>query len=331
MKKSLLISIALISSLFLVSCGTKPLLDSHGCYESADEAITAAKKAKKDILIFATQNPEESSLAFETTVFGSDIFKEFEKAYIICHMEFGDDFIAKTIPGINDSISDELTSRYSQALIANSMISSCLAVSQFPAVYLLTKEGYYIADLNYAGDISDAETLKTKLAAVSEKASTIHSHLEATKKGSVSERMDAINWFMEEIDDDYSFSYVPLFYEGVELDKNNESGLVSSFYVRKVLLDAIRFAKVNDIASAVTTLEAGAKSGKLDGPEKQEVLYQAGVLLMQFGADDFTTIIHYFQAAIAADPESEIVPELEYVIAYLQMMAEYSASEAAAE
>lgn len=322
MKKTIFITttilISLFASLFLVSCGNKPLVDDHGCYESIEDAVNSGSKANKDILLLITQCPDETSEAFANSVFSSDLFKDdFSKNYTICHMDFGDNFAEKTLNAESEKISE----RYSEALFANSIMASCLSTASVPAAYLLTKEGYYIADLNYAGDVSSAQDLKIKLDAVSEKADTIHSRLAATETGTVVEKMEAIKWFQDNVAQDYLYTYVPLFYKGSLLDKNDESGYVSSFYVKYAVLEAIKFAQINDISSAVATLEDAAKSGKLKGPEKQEVLYQAGAFLLQYEMGDYNTIANYFEAAILADPESEFVEQLQYVTEYLRYLA----------
>lgn len=317
MRKTLFIATTFLASLLMVSCGKKPLTDAHGCFESIEEAVEAAGKSNKDILVFITQGPDEYSDAFSNAIFTSELFKDvFSKNYTIAHLDFGDAFAEKTL----NAPSEKLSQRYSEALFANSIMATCLSTSSIPAVYLLSKEGYYIADLNYSGDTTNSQELETKLAAIKEKAASIHSRIEATKTGTIIERMNAIKWFQDNIDADYLYTYVPLFYEGSELDKNDESGYVSQFYVKYVLLDAIKFAQINDIVSAVATLEAAAKSGKLKSHEKQEVLYQAGAFLLQNGLGEYETIANYFDAAIVADPESEVVSQLIYVRDYLRLM-----------
>ena len=312
-----------MASLLLVSCGDKPLLDSHGCYESVEEAKTQAAKAKKDILLVVTQTSAgNASDTFGKTVLESDLFqKELAKNFVCAHIDFGDEFIEKTIGEAEETAQQKaLGERYAKALIDNSMVASNLTVRAYPSVFIISKEGYYLMDLNYSQDIATADDLKTKIEAVSEKLSDTKARLAATKKGSVTERMNAINWFLEECETEYLFSYVPLFNEGVELDKNNESGLVSAFYLRKVLNDAIRFAKINDIGSAVKVLEEGARSGKLDGPDKFQAYYQAGFLLLQFGNVNPQVIINYFQAAIEADPTNESADEINFALTYLYNM-----------
>lgn len=318
MKKTLLLITALFASLFLVSCGKKTLLDEHGCFESIEEAVNSASKSKKDILLFITQCPSETCDAFTQAIFASDLFKEdFSKNYTIAHIDFGESFAEKTL----NAESEKISQRYSEALFSNSVMATCLSTAYIPAAYLLTSEGYYIADLNYSGDTSTAIDLKTKLDAVKEKAQNIHSHLAATKTGTVSNKMEAINWFYENISPEYIYTYVPLFYEGCNLDKKDESGYVSKFYVKYAILDAVKFAQINDIATAVASLEAAAKSGKLKGPEKQEVLYQAGAFLLQNEMGDYETIANYFEAAILANPEGEVVPQLQYVVDYLRILS----------
>jgi len=320
MKKTTLIAATLVcaASLF-VSCGKKAILDDYGFYQDIDDVKAAAKKGNLDVLVFVTQDGDDlNSSKYLSEVIRTDAMKNFIKGkYAVSVFDFSQKTFEKTV--VKEDASKEDKSKataFADLMQKNSRFVSFLNPADTPAAYLLTKEGFYVSQLNVKADdsVADLEVL------LNEKASELaelKTKIAATAKGSKEEKLAAIDNIFESTEPNYLFFYIDLINKYIELDKNNDSEKLSKYLITKADYDSANCFYANDSEGSIKVYKTVAENPHLDVAEKQQAYYMIGYLLYRIkGPESIDEIISSFEKAIEVYPDSENVDQLKVTLQY---------------
>lgn len=319
MKKfNILWAFVLVLVLCTVSCKQKPVTNSFGFYTDLDAGKAAAKKSRKNILLYiCMEGLDTYSEDFRQNVLESEEYKElFGKEFESVFFDFGSSAYAATELSAGATKKEtEAAEMASEMLRKNMKVARSLNVQYSPTVFLLNKDGYCFADEPYAEDtFASASSLMELVHSYNEDFELLDQMVEATKKGSPVERVNAINEIYESVPSVYLPTYADLFRSVPDIDKKNESGLVSTLYMEAIIEDGMAMYAANDFMGAVKCFQEGAESGKLEPAEQQQAYYMAGQLLGMTGSNDYQTILNYFNLSVQAYPESEEARKIQNII-----------------
>ncbi|MCQ2597488.1 MAG: hypothetical protein MJ181_06510 [Treponema sp.] len=293
------------------SCGEKiPAPNEYGFYNDMDDAVKAARKTKKDILLFITMGGfDDESDDFISGVLQNAAYKvQFEKEYVSVHFDFGEKAF----------IQSENDEAFNAQVNKNISLVRGMNLQYTPALYLMNCDGYAFADEIYAKSFSSVETLYSLVSEYKEDFDTFRKMIDFTKKGKPADRVKAINVIYQVIEDQYLPTYINLYKQVPEIDKKNESGLVSYLYFVYTMEESRKYIQGGDYYSAVQVFRDSATSGYLSGEELQQAYYMTGQLMIQGQSPDIPAIIYYLQAAVDAAPETDFAENCRNILAQIQ-------------
>lgn len=313
------LAFAFVISMLFISCGKKGIVDECGCYLSLEDAKKDAEKHNKNILFLCTSDGDDYiSEEFISSVVQSDEFKnKIGKKYTVFHFDFSQKSYEKTVVLETATKEEQAKAEMRAELMQAGYQFACLLNCQYtPSCFLLTKEGYVISEIIYDDEILEADSFATLISTYDEQADSINSMVAATKKGSVIERVNAIETFYTSTPEVYQPLLLDLAKTIQEIDKNNESGLCGKYIVPAAESTAINLYSKGDVVGAVQTYVAACESPYISADDKQQCYYMAGYILASSGSDDFGLILSYLNYALNAAPESDKIPYLKDAISY---------------
>lgn len=307
-------------TLFFVSC-SKYTKDEYGCFVSIEQAKeNAQKKNQKILLVVTTGSDDPLSEFFITSVLDTDTFKSsIEKHYTVLHMNFSEESYKRTVvdPEADDKTKKE-NEQYADFMVENARIASMLNVRATPAVFLFTNEFYCITEVKLEDDVNSPSVLEILINSSQPKVEIVESMIEATKTGTNIEKIQAIDTLFENTEDEYKVFLSDLFAKLIELDKDNESGLLSKYLLANAnALSSVKFIE-GKLYEAVMEFEKVCYNQYLSPDDRQQAYYMAAYLLVMAGDTDFQRIIDYLQKSIDANPTSTIVSGIEEFKSYVE-------------
>lgn len=311
-----------------IGCGKKALTDECGCYLNLDDACSNAEKKNQDILVLITSNGDDFvSEEFIEEVLKDETFKStISKKYTVYHFDFSQKSYEKTVASPTASKAEQdLADSYADLMQTGYQFATLLDCQYTPAVFLLTKERYVIAEIEYENEIMDPEEFISLLQKYDDKSMELKEKVAATKKGTNLEKVEAIDKLYNDTSEKYRPMLIDLAKSIPELDKNNESGLCSKYLVLAAESKAIAAYTKGDLVGAVQSYISACDSSYINPDEKQECYYMAAYLLASTGSEDYDVIISYLNMALEASANSEKVPYILNAINYYQGQANLTA------
>lgn len=302
-----------------ISCGNKKT-DEHGFFQDIDSAASQAQKKDKDIIVAITMTGDDmySSSVMDniltTEVFKNNVLSEFAVLY----MDFSQSSYEKTV--VNEEASKDEQKKaaaYADLMQKNSQLASLLNVQSTPAFYVLTKDKYFITELDFDDTVQTYESFAALLNSQKSVIQEKHSMVEATKKGSNLERISAIDALYDSTDVTYRFLFSDLIETVIKLDKNNESGLLSKYLLANADVKGSDFFMRGDAEGAAQTYIKVCDEPALLPEHKQQAYYMGAYILAMSGSTDYKAILEYLQKSIEAAPESENVSSIMAVAQYI--------------
>ena len=312
--------------LSISSCKKAEVLkDECGCFLDIDDAVNNAKKNNQNILLLITSRGDDyiSQQFIDDVLMSEDFANSIAKNYSVCHFDFSQYSYEKTVPA-DDASKEELerVEHYASLMQAGYQFAMLLDCQYTPAVYLLTKEGYVISDVDYDDEILFTEEFSSLLSEYDDVAAHYNQLAEATKKGTNIEKARAIDALCKETPEQYRTLLIELTKTIPELDKNNETGLCSKYIVDAAESKAIELYSKGDIAGAVQSYISACENKFIEPSEKQECYYMAAYLLASTGSDDYQVILSYLNSALAACPDGDKVQYINSAIEYYKQQEE---------
>lgn len=326
----------LFVTLMLVSCEVKKEgpLDECLCFMNYHDAMKYAQKVRKPILAIITANGEDYiSEDFINEILMAQEFDELiAKDYVIFHADFSQKSFERTAASESASEEEKIEADlYGSIMQSSYQIASVLNVSYTPALYLITKEGYVISEVDYQDEILEIDSFKSLLDSYKEKIQEMNDLVKATKKGSDIDKARAIHNLYISTNPQYRTFLNDLAKTIPTLDPENKTGLVGQYIFLAIESTAISHFTNGDIGSAVQVCLEGASHNLLSLEEKQECYYTAAFLLAQSGSEDFDIIIEYLRTALAIAPNSPIAGNIHQVLDYFTELLVSQAYEAMEE
>ncbi len=322
MKKQFLLPLIISLTLILsfTGCSKKAATNEYGTFISMDDASQKAQKSKQNILLIVTTGiDDETSKLFVENVMASPDFKKITSSYATVNFDFSEESYKKTVVKEEATNSDnEAAEKFAEVMYENARIASLLNVQATPSVYLFTAEKYFIAEAVFENDIQTVSELEELLKSYDDTCSTINEMVTSTKKGSITERVQAIDVLFEQTEAGYRTFLTTLINQVVEIDKNNESGLVSKYIVAKANAKASDFFVKGQVNEAIICFTEAAKEKFVEPSHAQQLYYMAAYLLAMSGSTDYATMVNYLQQAVDSDPTSPTVAEIQDFMNYIQ-------------
>ena len=296
-----------------------------------DSALAAAKKSDKDLLIFITQEGEDKlSTSFMDTVCGQEVSEKISAAYEAVYMDFSQASFEKTVVHEGDSgEAQKKANEAAESMQKNSRFAALINPEFTPAVYLFTREGYFVSHLVLKGD-EDAAGFNKALSDDEVKLKALRQMIEKTKSGKALEKVAAIDVIFEATQPEYRFFIIDLVNEALSLDKKNKTGLMGKYLITRTEYDAMIAFYDNNAASAVNAYLNAAKEKFLTAEEKQQAYYMAALVMVKSsGPESLPMIVTYLEMSLAAAPKSanagQIKENLDYFKDYQAKMNASSA------
>ena len=139
----------------------------------------------------------------------------------------------------------------------------------------------------------------------------------AIQKGSKQEKLAAIDNLYENTEIIYRVFLADLIDKYVEMDKDNESGLLSKYLFAQADANASNLYMSGDLLGATKSYVDICSNPNLEADYKQQAYYMAAYIM---SISDYATILDYLNLSIKANPESESVDSINQVIEYLKSM-----------
>ena len=305
--------------LMLASCSQKDAWNTD-----FDTAKNIAEKKNKNIfLLFSGEDWDEHSAALKASVLNTKEFKkQIAPSYVLAVVELSQSEYARTV--VDNSATEEqkkeaerLTSEYAkkEALLQQYYVES------FPAMYILSPEGYVLATVPYSETLTSVQDLSAQLESQQEIISTVSDAIATAKKASGTDKAVALDALYELTQENFRPILTDVVSEIPALDPENVTGLVGKYELINGYAAAIeKLMKDNDIDGAVRVFTGLCDSSNISNAQKQEALYTAAFMLARTGSQDYDTMTSLLEQAIAFEPENDIVKEIETTIQAIQDM-----------
>lgn len=319
MKKIYTLILVLLSLVF-VSC-SKAKVSSNGCFDNMDSALVQTKKTKQNILLIVTTGSDElSSQEFIDNVLNSPDFAEIiAKKYAVVNMDFSEESYQKTVIKPDATKEEQQASEeYSELMYKNARIASLLSVQSTPAIYLFSKEMCFITEVVPDGNVRTPAELETAISKYNDKIAFVNERVAASEKGSVIEKVTAIDELFEAIDSVYKTFLISYMDKVIQIDKKNESGLLNKYILAKANAKATEFFLEGNVEEAIMCFVSITKEAILTGEQKQQAYYMAAYLLAMSGSIEYDRICDYLQKSIEAAPDSQEVSGIEMFKNYVE-------------
>lgn len=312
-------SVILASTLMLSSCGKKDLWNSN-----FEEAKSIAEKKNKNIfLVFSGEDWDNNSAALKSNILNTKEFKkEIAPNYVLAIIELSQSEFAKT--AINDTATEE-QKKEAERIIAEYEVKERILqdyyVDSFPSIYIVSSEGYVLANIPYSETMTSTADLKANIESQKELIDTMSDAISAVRKSSGTEKAVALDALYNMTVEDYRAILTPAVAEIPTLDPENTTGLAGKYELINGYADAVeKIMRDNDIDGAVSVLTDICNSSRISNQEKQEALYTAAFMMARCGSQDYDKMTELLEKAISLEPESNMAQEIEATIQAIQNM-----------
>ena len=174
--------------------------DEYDCFISMDDAKVEAEKKNLPILVTVTVEESErdgmeaGSKYYLENILGTKEFKDYaDNHFVLYRFDFSQKSYEKTVAPENASDKEKAEAdKYAQYMKEGYMLASILGVQYTPSIFILTKEGYPVSEVEYFEDSLSADGFIKILETYADKTQFLNDMLSATKKGSNEEKLKAI-------------------------------------------------------------------------------------------------------------------------------------------
>ena len=307
----------------LASC-SKANIDDNGVYLSTKDAAKAAKKNNQNVVVIATMDGTDFySTDFINVVFNDERFKdEIAKDYVVLHLDFSEAAYQATV--FNDESTKEevkIAEKNAKIMQENTLLASRLNLQTTPAIYIMSKDMFFISELDYLTDeVTNYDSFKALLEKQSEDIALFDEKVKAATTGSKEEKLSGIDRLYEDTDIVYRAFLKDLIDEYIELDKDNETGLLPKYIIGKADIESSNYFMAEDIGNAVKVYAQCAEDPRIDAESRQMLYYMASYILVSSNSSDFEAIRGYLQKAVDAYPEGPNVPVFQNIIEQFDQM-----------
>lgn len=319
MKKNIFVFISIIAAFFIISCSNTSV-DGNGCYIDIDDAVKAANKNNQDIMIIVSlgTDGEDSSDFINNVVCSSEFKSDIASKYSVVCMDFSQKaYEATTVAEDADDSAKKAAEKNAMIMQKNAKYATMLNVTETPAIFLLSKEQYFITGLYYDEEKRTLDGFKSVLADHSALIDDMHKMIYQTKIGNSEEKIHSIDALYEATNPSYRFFLYDLIASVPKLDPSNKTGLVGKYLYDAAVAKSDKAIFDGDVKNAVQAYLDIIDLEAIPAESRQEALYTAAFMCSRSGLEEKSVVINYLEKAIELAPESEAVPAIQRVITAL--------------
>ncbi len=318
MKKFAYTVLALLAlSVFLAGCGKNAKLDTSHCTSDFEGGISAALRENKQIILFFSSDEDEKSPALkENLLETADFLTALTEKYVLVNLDFSASrFESVMAPVPEDSKREEKAQAEARARLTKDMKTAMAVAAQgSPAFYLLTKEGYPVAAFAIDAEATAGEFVASMNEQTKDALEAYTKLLSAADSATGSDKVRALDAVFEATNAEWRYLVLSFSRQIVQLDKNNDSGVVGKHILALANGRATDLFLEQDVKGASAEFVNAAQNALLTAEEKQEAYYTAGYLLAQGGSTDYDAIQGLLQLAYDAAPESAHAADVRLLI-----------------
>lgn len=329
MKKFLAAIAAFSAVLALSSCSKKAQADEFGWFSNFDDAKKAANNDNKQIILYFSEKDAQNG-NLEDKIFRTSEFKEkFSPEYVFCNLDFSASRFDDVYQNKKTEISSDSEHEDSESLDSNSetensakkrgsketenlqsqlsvdmALANVYAVQAFPAVYLVTKQGYMISPV-LVEEYYDIDDFQNEIEKTNERKQKVSGLLTTISTGKKADVLSTIDELYTSTDDNYKFLLAELSEKYINLDKKNESGKTVDHIFALANSRAQKALFEQDYDKAEKELVSPLDYKILTAEDRQQVYYSAGYFLAMSGSSNYDKIYEYFQKSYDEAPQSE--------------------------
>lgn len=278
MKKKFLSAISL--AIILASCSRNSTKDEFGIFHDLDEAISAAEKSDKKILLVFTKL--DSGGFNETLVnqvlHAQDYQEKLGAEFETCQIDFSkEDFSSEENSGDANS-SQKKSAKKTKTQIERDMRNTVIyGVETPPTVMILSPQGYVISSITYLSCINATEFCNI-IEVEREKINAMEKLVSTVESASGLEKISAIDMLYENTHTNYRYQLRELCDEVIRLDKKNESGLVGKYLLARAATEAMDCYLERKPEKAAECYTKYVSSQFLSVEQKQQCYYAAAYI-----------------------------------------------------
>lgn len=309
---------AALAVVFTFTSCSKPVTDENGFSLDGKSAVEIAKKEKKNILLVATMKGDDlfSSDLIDFVLKDSRFNEEIGSKYTVLLTDFSEASYGATVYN-DDSTKEEkkIAEENAERMHQNTLLASRLNLQLTPAIYIMSKDMYYITQLDFTTDqITNFDSFKELLEKQQPIVDDFNSRIEKIEKGSKTEKLAAIDQLYESTESAYIPFIKNLIEEYIKLDKKDETGLLSKYLLAKADIESSNYFIAGDVGNAVKIYVNTAKDMRLKPEDRQNCYYLSAYILVISGSQDLDSVVGYLKSAIDAYPEGPNTPSIEMAL-----------------
>lgn len=301
-----LISAGLIAGIMLSACVSAPHPAENTQQQNLQAAsasnISAAKDQKDVLLLFTGSDWSPEAAAFSKNV----LTESFKTA-------IAQDYTVRLVDLPRNPAESE-----QESVQKNYLLFSEYAVPDVPFAVLQTADQDMYAAAVIDEDIKTEAQLIEKIKELSAQRTAVIAARNAINTTRGIEKAQAIDHFLSIVGNAEAHRYDRLRTQVPALDPENKSGLKGKYVLMSADIRAKGFAQQGNYLKAGDEYKHAAETGELASSELQLAWYLAAYSSLMANTVDTEIIIGYLQKAIAADPQSDAVPQLKQAIQKLQ-------------
>lgn len=310
--------------------------DEYDCFISMDDAKVEAEKKNLPILVTVTVEESErdgmeaGSKYYLENILGTKEFKDYaDNHFVLYRFDFSQKSYEKTVAPENASDKEKAEAdKYAQYMKEGYMLASILGVQYTPSIFILTKEGYPVSEVEYFEDSLSADGFIKILETYADKTQFLNDMLSATKKGSNEEKLKAIEALYSTTPDMWQIFLLDLAKQAIKLDPDNKSGEMGKYVLAVGEDEAANLYNEQKFQEAAEKYIELAQHKFMTPELAQQCYYMAAWTLASTGSAAPDVIMGYLNNAVSVAPDSENTPLIYSFMEYFQSLFVTSDAEA---
>ena len=292
----------ILLSLALCSCGGK-------WYTSLSDAKVAAEKNGKNIFLFTAAETEFAS-KFKDEVLASRKFRSVAgKNYVLADM-----YLSSGEVGKKSAEDLEKEGKEKSAMMLDYDVQGDISL------LILSREGYYLAEVPYNAESLSVEGLLSAIDETENETRKIDALVSEVRKTEGTDKVRAIDALYEATDEKIRRPLLPLCREIPNLDPGNISGLLGKYELQLAFDDVYMSLTKDSVDEAAEKFVSLAENGHLDRAQKFHAYYYAAYLYPLVGSTDFDRMLDLLEKSYASDPSNEHSGDISLMIEQTQKM-----------
>ncbi len=316
--KKIMIAVSVFAALILASC--RKSQDSNGWFSDFDAAKKTAQTKNKEILFFVNSDADvPGSESGVQTILSKEFVDSVKDGFVCVHFDFTD---LQSVFGVSEN---EISSKEQKNLekrreLLNKQfkIADFYGIRETPVINILSKDGYFISEINCEFNSDSMEGFAGLLKLEADEIAEFNKKVASTQKGSKQEKIDAIDVLFEEAADVHKLALYDLLKKAVSIDSKNDSGKIGKFIVQIAHTDAYNKLLVQDVAGALKIYEKCAENKFISPEDVQSLYFMCAELATKLPNSKAEDVISYMNQAVQAAPESQLVPQIQQYIEYME-------------